>query len=103
MMVYRNAEPDLTYSEAVDSAQRDETASQQVQYLNAGQPQKPIHQVEERQKGIKNGLMICQSCWSIFRVDGQERKWCLYCGHPGITKKLECMSGGQVSVCWSLY
>ena len=34
------AEPDLTYVKAVDLAQRNETASQQVQDLKVGQAQK---------------------------------------------------------------
>ena len=53
------AQPDLTYSLAVDLAQRSETASQQVKDLKAGQPQKPINHVEDNPRSKE---LTCYHC-----------------------------------------
>ena len=89
------AEPDLTYLLAVDLAQRNETASQQVKDLKAGQPQKPINRLEDN---FRSKELTCFHCGRrghfVTRCQVRADIVCRSCGNKGHLQRA-CRSQGK--------
>ena len=90
------AEPDLTYAKAVDLAQRNETASQQVQDLKGGQAQKPVNRVTDSSRPLKE--LICFHCGrkghGVTKCSVRADIICHSCGKKGHLKKV-CKAKGN--------
>ena len=86
------AEPDLTYAKAVDLAQRNETASQQVRDLKVGQVQKLVNQVKDSSK-VSQRELTCFRCGRkghiVASCSVSADVVCHFCGKKGHLQSLQ--------------
>ena len=90
------AEPDLTYAKAVEIAQRNELAAQQVKDIRRGQDAKPINHVDH----TKGKEVTCFRCGKrgqvVAKCSASAGVVCHFCGKKGHVQKV-CRSKHKVT------